>query len=283
MSSVIAQSPLISVDDLTWQVSDKKILNQISFAINKGETIGIIGPNGAGKTSLLRCLLNHQEGYSGDIRFKQKQLRHYTTKQLAKSFALVAQKASPIFALSVFDVVRMGLLPHKGLFSIDSDFDRHQIELAIEEVGLTALKNHSFNVLSGGEQQRVLIARALVQKADILLLDEPTNHLDIFYQHQILQLVQSLNITVVMTVHDLNLAAHYCERLLLINQGQLVCDDTPDKVLQPQRLRNVFKLECQRDQNPVTNSPRISFMPRKVNSINTTMGYDDKAIKAGTV
>lgn len=259
MSSLVNQPSLIKVDNLSWQVNDKNILDKISFDVKKGEVIGVIGPNGAGKTSLLRCLLNHQNSFTGNVFFKNKQITQYGAKQIAKSFAVVAQKSTPIFDLSVFDVVRMGLLPHKGMFTLDSDYDRHQIEISLERVGLSSLMYAQFNVLSGGEQQRVLIARALVQKAVVLFLDEPTNHLDVYYQHQILQLVQSLNITVIMTVHDLNLAAHYCQRLLLLNKGRLVCDNNPDKVLTPKYLSEVFNLTCHRDQDPITNSPRVSF------------------------
>ncbi len=259
MTLSITQQPLIKVVNLQWQINDKVILESLSFDVNKGEILGIIGPNGAGKTSLLRCLLNHQDNFYGEIKFKNKHLKHYSAKQLAQSFAVVAQKASPIFELSVFDVVRMGLLPHKGLFALDSDYDRHQIEISLEKVGLKSLINSPYNVLSGGEQQRVLIARALVQKAEILILDEPTNHLDVFYQHQILQLVNSLGITVIMTVHDLNLAGQYCQRLLLLNKGKLICDDTPNKLLSSSRLSQVFGLNCHRDQDPITQCPRVSF------------------------
>ena len=259
MSSSTGQQPILKVVNLSWQVKDKLILEALSFNVHQGEILGIIGPNGAGKTSLLRCLLNHQSDFHGEVYFNNKKVCHYSPKLLAQNFAVVAQKATPIFALSVFDVVRMGLLPHKGLFSVDSEQDRHQIELALTKVGLILLINSAYHVLSGGEQQRVLIARALVQKAEILILDEPTNHLDVYYQHQILQLVHSLGITVIMTVHDLNLAAQYCQRLLLLNEGKLISDDTPNKVLTSQALTDVFGLYCHRDQDPITQSPRVSF------------------------
>lgn len=277
MSSLANQPSLIKVDNLSWQVNEKHILDQISFDVKKGEIIGIIGPNGAGKTSLLRCLLNHQNNTTGNVYFKNKKITQYSAKQIAKSFAVVAQKSTPIFALSVFDVVRMGLLPHKGMFTLDSDYDRHQVEISLERVGLSSLMHQQFNVLSGGEQQRVLIARALVQKAEVLFLDEPTNHLDVYYQHQILQLVQSLSITVIMTVHDLNLAGHYCQRLLLLNNGSLVCDNKPNKVLTSEYLTDVFNLTCHRDQDPITKSPRVSF------SLNKHNGTDSNADKSTRV
>ena len=255
-------SSLLNVANLSWQVANKTILSDISFQINTGEIVGIIGPNGAGKTSLLRCILNQQTartGVDGQVYFKNKVITQYSKKQLAKHFAVVAQKASPIFALTVFDVVRMGLLPHKSLFALDNDHDQHQISLALEKVGLSNFIHQQYNQLSGGEQQRVLIARALVQKAEILILDEPTNHLDVYYQHQILHLVKKLNITVIMTVHDLNLAAQFCQRLLLLNEGRLVADNTPEQLLTSETLSKVFRLNCQCDQNPVTHAPRVTF------------------------
>ncbi len=261
-------SPLLTVNNLSWQVTNKHILNNINFTVNKGEVIGIIGPNGAGKTSLLRCITHQHSASSikntnglvtGSIKLKNKNIAHYSAKELAQHFALVVQNTTPIFALTVVEVVKMGLLPHKSLFSLDTDFDHHQVLLALEKVGLSDKLKSPFNQLSGGEQQRVFIARALVQNAQILILDEPTNHLDVYYQHQILRLVQQLNITVIMTVHDLNLAAQYCQRLLLLNKGELIADGSPDEVLTAEQLSSVFRLCCLRDENPVTATPRIYF------------------------
>ncbi len=238
---------LLTLASVSWSVEKQTILNDISFTLGQGDVIGIIGPNGAGKTSLLKCLLNQTKNWQGTIKLKNKNIRHYKPHELAQTFALVVQKSPPIFELKVYDVVRMGLLPYKSLFASDTDLDKKEIMLALEKVGLSVSQNKFFNTLSGGEQQRVLIAKALVQKAKILVLDEPTNHLDIFYQHQILQLVKALNITVIMTIHDLNLAAQYCTRLLLLNKGKLVSDKNVDKALNPETLSEVFGLPCYRD------------------------------------
>ncbi|NQZ11085.1 MAG: ABC transporter ATP-binding protein, partial [Algicola sp.] len=199
-------SVMVQVSGLCWQQQDKVILQDINFTINRGEVIGIIGPNGAGKTSLLRCIQQLIPDFRGDVTFKDTPIGNFNRRQLAQSMAVVAQQSQPIFALSVYDVIRMGLLPHKNLFATDTSADRHQIAQAIEKVGLTSMADRDFGILSGGEQQRALIARALVQGAELLIMDEPTNHLDVYYQHQIMHLVKDLNITVIMTVHDLNLA-----------------------------------------------------------------------------
>ncbi|KGJ91800.1 ABC transporter ATP-binding protein [Colwellia psychrerythraea] len=257
-------STLLNISQLTWQVPNKAILQDINFNVRKGEVIGIIGPNGAGKTSLLRCITNQNNilantNVTGSVQLKNRAITKYSAKEVAQHFALVMQKNDTIFALSVQDVMKMGLLPHKTLFSLDCDHDKAQINLALKKVGLEqALKSH-FNQLSGGEQQRVLIARALVQASQVLILDEPTNHLDVFYQHQVLQLVNKLNITVIMTVHDLNLASLYCQRLLLLNQGQLISDGSPEEVLTPKQLSQVFGLPCQQSIDAMTGAIQVSF------------------------
>jgi iron complex transport system ATP-binding protein len=257
-------STLINVSQLTWKINNKYILNNINFDVCKGEIIGIIGPNGAGKTSLLRCLTNqtnllNDKNLRGSIFLKKRDLTSYSSKQIAKHFAIVMQKNETIFALSVNDVMKMGLLPHKPLFAFDTDHDKSQILLALDKVGLKHEVNHNFNELSGGEQQRVLIARALVQSSQVLILDEPTNHLDVYYQHQVLRLVKQLNLTVIMTVHDLNLASLYCQRLLLLNHGQLLADGSPTEVLTPAQLQQVFGLPCKQNIDPVNGATQVSF------------------------
>ena len=264
----------LQVNQLNWVINNKAILNSISFDVSQGEVIGIIGPNGAGKTSLLRCITNQIKTtpnsiITGSVHLKHKDIKRYDSKSLAKHFALVAQKAEPIFALTVLDIVKMGLIPHQRLFALYSDHDKEQIQLALTKVGLADKAEQHFDELSGGEQQRVLIARALVQKAQILILDEPTNHLDVYYQHQILQLVKQLKITVIMTVHDLNLASQFCNRLLLLNNGELISDGTPTDVLTKQRLQEVFQLPCLLEHDPVTHNPRVYFsLHEQVNTSN---------------
>ena len=257
-------STLLSIENLHWQVFEQHILHNISFSLNRGEVLGIIGPNGAGKTSLLRCITQqniHTRGnnLSGVITLNNQLITNYNAKELAKHFALVAQKTEAIFSLSVTDIVAMGLLPHKSLFSMNTASDKIAILQALEKVGLSNKSDQHFNQLSGGEQQRVLIARALVQRSQILVLDEPTNHLDVFYQHQILRLVKNLGLTVIMTVHDLNLASQYCSRLLLLDKGHLVRDGSPHEVLQSELLSDIFKINCVQEIDKKTGLPRVFF------------------------
>lgn len=266
----LIMSTLLNISGLSWKVPNKTILQDINFTVSKGEVIGIIGPNGAGKTSLLRCLTNQANiltsaNISGNVQLKNRPITQFSAKEVAQHFALVMQKNDTIFALSVQDVMKMGLLPHKTLFSLDSDHDKAQVTLALSKVGLSHAVESLFNQLSGGEQQRVLIARALVQASQILILDEPTNHLDVYYQHQVLQLVNKLNITVIMTVHDLNLASLYCQRLLLLDKGQLICDGSPKEVLAPEQLSQIFGLPCQQNIDAITGATQVSFYLKENN------------------
>ena len=244
---------------MTWQVGSDIIVNDVSLAVFQGETLGIIGPNGAGKTSLLKCLYQEYGLSSGEIILDNVPIKVMSKKQLAQKVAVVSQHHDPVFDLSVYNIVHMGLLPHKGFFEQDNQSDRQLISKALNKVDLLCKQHQSFSTLSGGEQQRCLIARAIVQQPQLLIMDEPTNHLDVYYQHQILALVKSLGITLVITIHDLNLAAQYCDRLLLLANGKVQSIDVPEKVLKPEQLQRVFKLECLVDNNPLANKPRVTF------------------------
>lgn len=249
----------LQANNMTWQVDNKIIVDDVSLSVYRGETLGIIGPNGAGKTSLLKCLYSENQLSSGDVMLDGVAIKTISRRQLAQKVAVVSQHNDLVFELSVFDIVHMGLLPHKGFFEKDNTSDRELICKALNKVDLLLKKDQSFSTLSGGEQQRCLIARAIVQRPQLLIMDEPTNHLDVYYQHQILALVNSLGLTLVITIHDLNLAAQYCDRLLLLANGKVQSVDTPEQVLVPKQLQQVFKLECLVDKNPLINKPRVTF------------------------
>jgi iron complex transport system ATP-binding protein len=195
---------------------------------------------------------------SGTITLCQRPLALYQRKELAQWIAVVGQH-SEVFHGTVLDGVRLGLLPHKAWYQTDSSHDEVMLLQALQKVGMAAKAGQQFMSLSGGEQQRVLIARALVQQAKILLLDEPTNHLDVHYQHQVLALLRELGVTVVISIHDLNLAATYCDRILLLDQGQSIACGPPAQVLQQSLLNRVFQLQTVVDQHPLTGKVRVSF------------------------
>jgi iron complex transport system ATP-binding protein len=239
------QTPIINVQQLSWISQGKRILHDISFELMSQQVLGIIGPNGAGKTSLLRCLSGINRDYHGEIQLQQRSLKHYSQRELAKTVAVVNQVNQPVFDYTVQDIVKMGLIPHHSWFYTMSNQHKQQISAALARTDLTHLANKPFQQLSGGEQQRVLIARALVQQAQIILLDEPTNHLDVYYQHQLLALVKSLNLTLVMTLHDHNLAAQYCDVILLLDGGTQRAFGSVNNIITADQLSAVFHLPAE--------------------------------------
>lgn len=249
----------LSVNSLCWRVEDKSILNDVSFSVCPTEFVGIIGPNGAGKSSLLRCLYGINNPSTGEIRIADKEISEFSRQELAQKIAVVLQEPPSRFELSVSDVVAMGLTPQKSLLSFDNHADKQNILMACRQVDLDDKMHQPFNSLSGGEKQRAMIARAIVQKTSILIMDEPTNHLDIRHQLEVLTLAKSLGVTVICSMHDLNLAATFCDRLILLNQGAIVAEGAPESVLTEVNLNQVFDVEAKVDRHPYTEKLRITF------------------------
>ncbi|XOV79051.1 MAG: ABC transporter ATP-binding protein [Aestuariibacter sp.] len=233
-----------SLENVTWSVAERPILRHISFSFEEGRAYGIIGPNGAGKTSLLKTMQGLITPSDGAVMIRQQPLDSMSARDIAKHVAWLPQIFSTPISLTVEHMVRMGLTPHKSWFQRDSIGDHQRLETALQDCDLLELRGRLFAQLSGGEQQRVLLARAIMQQADIFLLDELTSHLDVYFQHQLLALVKKLNKTIVMTIHDLNLAAQYLDELILINHGEIVAAGSPIEVLQADRLQQVFGLHC---------------------------------------
>jgi iron complex transport system ATP-binding protein len=250
--------------NVNLKIGQQQILSDVSLNVGAGKVVGVLGPNGAGKTSLLK-MLSGQLASHHSVSWSNKTLTDYEPMSLAQQIAVVNQLNESVFALDLYQIVRMGLLPHKSLLSRQTLDDDKNISDAISRVGLESKMKQSFNSLSGGEQQRGLIARALVQKAALIILDEPVNHLDIYYQHQVLKLLRSLahklNITVVMSLHDLNLAANYCDHLCLLDEGKMVAQGSPEQVLTSQRLEQVFKIPCHIRHDTNNAAFRVDFYP----------------------
>jgi len=250
---------VLDVNHLFWQVDNKTILADIHFSLSKGQMLGLIGPNGAGKSSLLRCLYRYIVPSSGDIEIFSKPISEFSPKSLAQHIAVVQQDTPQYFDITAEQLVTMGLTPHKGLFDPNTAQDRERILSALTKVGLLDKAKQKYEQLSGGEKQRALIARAIVQQPHILILDEPTNHLDIRYQIQILELVASLGISVIASIHDLNLASAMCDKLLLLDRGQLIAKGTPIEVLTQLQISDVFGVCCDINQHPQHGNPLISY------------------------
>ncbi|MCE9685461.1 ABC transporter ATP-binding protein [Shewanella sp. AS16] len=249
----------LSVSDLSWRLGDKAILSGISLGLTQGQMLGIIGPNGAGKSSLLRCLYKFIRPTSGEICLHGMDIAGIAAKAFACRVAVVQQDTPHYFDMSTTQLVAMGLTPHKGPFDGTSRADKADIAQALARVGLSHKAAQQYEHLSGGEKQRALIARAIVQRPQLLILDEPTNHLDIRYQIQILELVRSLGISVIASIHDLNLASALCDSLLLLDKGRCIVSGTPDLVLTEQRIAEVFGVCCRVQPHPQHGKPLISY------------------------
>ena len=257
-------TPLLNVKNVSWGIANKSILNDINLQISPGKFVGLIGPNGAGKSSLLRCLYRFNRPTSGQITFNNHDIWQLKSEDYAKQVAVVLQETPSQFNLSLYDVVSLGLTPHKSLFSSTTKNDQQIIFQAIEQVGLSHHLQQSFDSLSGGEKQRALIARSIVQSPQLLIMDEPTSHLDIKYQIQLMELAKSLNVTVLASFHDLNLAASMCDELLVIKQGKLVATGSPEYVITEEMLSEVFGVCAEVSAHPQSKQlnkviPRITY------------------------
>lgn len=232
----------------------RPILQNIDLALYPGQLVGLIGPNGAGKTTLLRALARLLPLSGGRVLLNGRNIWQLSPRQVARQIGRVPQSANAAWPYSVEHVVRMGRYPHRNWLTFFNGKDAAAVENALARLQLTPFRHRPLNTLSGGEQQRVLIARALAQEPSILLLDEPIANLDINYQHQALSLLQALvqeyQLAALMAIHDLELAARYCDRLVLLNRGQVQVEGLPIEVLQTRHLRAVFGLETQLYRDP---------------------------------
>ncbi|MGG3888059.1 heme ABC transporter ATP-binding protein [Metabacillus fastidiosus] len=248
------------MEDICHSIMETSIVEDISIQIETGKFIGIIGPNGSGKSTILKIASRILNPDKGSVQLDNYYLDQLSFKKTAQKMAVVSQETSLTFDFSVQEIVWMGRYPYKKLFQSDTAEDENIVSEALERVGLNGYENRNFMSLSGGEKQRVLIARALAQQAEIIILDEPTNHLDIRHQLQLMELVKKLNITVVAALHDLNIASMYCDYLYVIQDGRSVMSGTPENVLTKGKIRKVFGVETEVIMHPVTKKPHITYL-----------------------
>ena len=251
--------PIIKVENVSVSLDDNVILSDVSFDIPQGCFVGVLGPNGAGKSTLLRCIYRYIRPSSGQVLYRETDVWSYSANQYATEVAVVLQHTPQQFRLNVYDVVALGLVPHQSLFASNSISDKEDVKNAITQVGLSHKSVEEFESLSGGEKQRAMIARAIVQKPQLLVLDEPTSHLDVKYQIQIMELAKSLGITVVASFHDLNLASAICDELLLLDKGKLVAQGKPEAVITEQNLSDVFDVCAKVTHHPQHKAPQVTY------------------------
>ncbi|MFF7851495.1 ABC transporter ATP-binding protein [Streptomyces sp. NPDC007910] len=234
----------ITAEVLSWSVAGTRVVHDVTVDVAPGETVGLLGPNGSGKSSLLRCLAGLRTPDTGTVRYDGVPVRDWSARRIARHVAFVEQDSAADSDLRVADVVGLGRTPFRDRWRGPDTTDRAVVAAALDRVGLTALADRSWKALSGGERQRAHIARALAQQPYGLLLDEPTNHLDVRHQLELMELLTGAGRTVLVALHDLSLAARYCDRLLLLHHGRQVASGTPAEVLTADRLAEVFEVDA---------------------------------------
>ena len=255
-------SPVIEASEIKYRYGSDWVLNGLSLALEQGEIAGIIGPNGSGKTTVLKLLSKTLKQESGSIRLMGRNIASMKQKEIAKIVAVVPQGTSIAFPFTVREIVLMGRSPHLGLLQTERESDIRIADNAMALTDTLEFANRSIDELSGGERQRVIIARALTQEPKIMLLDEPTSYLDINHQIEIFDLIKRLNseqeLTSMIVSHDLNLAAEYCDRLILLKNGKAYKDGPPREVITEADIREVYEANVVVSDNPITGAPHIT-------------------------
>ena len=252
----------ITVQDLSWSIKQKnqQILYPLSFKLKPRKILGVVGPNGAGKSTLLRLLYRFYRPTTGKIKINGIDIWQLTSRQVACSIATVLQENSSDFSLTVREIVTLGRTPYsKWLTNSNSESDKKIVQSSIDRLSLTKFENRHLNTLSGGERQRVMVARALAQEPDILILDEPTNHLDIRQQLEILNLLKDLSITVITSLHDLNMARSNCDEILLLKDGHALGFGNPNLILSESNISEAFRVKACHELLTPSNIKQITF------------------------
>ena len=260
-------SHILDLSNISLSFRDKLILSNVSLEVSAGEFFVIIGPNGAGKTSLLKVLSGLQKAQKGTVTIKDKNILNYRRRNLSQIMAIVPQHIEVGFPFTVADTVIMGRSPHLGILGMEGENDFHIAEEAMKFTDVSHLTDRKLFQLSGGELQRVIIARAICQQPEIILLDEPTTALDPAHQLKIMDLMEKFRrehgTTIIMVSHDLNLASMYGDRVLLLKSGRVVKTGDPKSVLNKELLEDSYGCRIQVDESPLGGVARVTPIPDK--------------------
>lgn len=252
----------LSVEDLSWSPGRGAgtLLHSTSFDLDAGHVLGVVGPNGAGKTTLLRLLYRFHRPATGTVAIDGDDIWALSARGVAQRVAAVLQEQPSDFALTVGEIVALGRTPHRrGLGGTAGPHDQDTIDRALDQLDLHGLAGRQLGTLSGGERQRVMVARALAQQPRLLILDEPTNHLDIRHQLEVLELIRDLPLTIVTSLHDLNLVAGVCDTVLLLHAGYTVGFGPPAQVLSEPAVSNAFQVNARREVLSRSGTEHLTF------------------------
>lgn len=234
----------IRIEHLNFHIGQKHILKDVNLTIDGSKFLGLIGPNGSGKSTLLKHLYRVNHLQEGHIEFDGMPIEGFPLHEAAKKIAVMSQFHGMDFDFTVHQIALMGRTPYKKSFQGDTPEDLAKVEAALTQVGMWQAKDRYFSSLSGGEQQRVMLARVLVQEPEFLILDEPTNHLDITYQIQLLKIVKGLGVGIVSALHDLNLASMFCDEICVMKDGHIIKHGTPKEVLTEELIGDVYGVKA---------------------------------------
>jgi iron complex transport system ATP-binding protein len=265
----------VNVINLSYSYGSRPVLKNLTFSVPKSDFFIIIGPNGSGKTTLMKVISGILKPQKGRLEILNRSIGHYNLKALARTIAFVPQMVTVDFPFTVIEMVLMGRSPYLGMLGLEHEKDMEIAKQAIAFTGVEHLTHRKLDQLSGGEQQRVFIARAICQEPDVILLDEPTASLD--HQVRVMDLMEKLKVekgvTVVMVSHDVNLAAMYGDQLLLLSNGQIVCQGLPDEVLTFQTLEEAYGCTLLVDESPLGKIPRVTLVPQKFMHVDRQAEY----------
>ena len=248
----------LHVDGVTVEIAGRRIVDQVALTA-QGDVVGLVGPNGSGKSTVLRTVYRMLRPAAGRVLAAGRDVWQTPPREAARTTAAVVQDGPSDLELTVAECVALGRVPHGRLLAPGTADGAQAVERAMTAAGVTGLAGRDVATLSGGERQRVHLARALAQEPRILVLDEPTNHLDIRHQLELLSLVRTLRVTTLVTLHDLNLAAAYCDRVIVLSHGSVAATGTPGEVLTPGLLREVFGVRAAALTNPLTGRLQLVY------------------------
>lgn len=251
----------LAVNKLCVALGEKEIVKNVSLKTSENSFVALLGPNGSGKSTLLRSIYRVLKPSEGIILFDGKDSMNISNKKLAKDLAVVSQFNHLNFDFTVREIVMMGRTPHLTMFQTESSQDHEIVDSALDNVGMKEYGDRSYASLSGGEKQRIMLARAIAQEPKLLILDEPTNHLDVRYQLQILSIVKGLGVNVLAALHDLTLASQFCDYIYLLKDGEIDSHGKPEEVLTKETIKRVYHIDCEILKAPNTNGVLISYYP----------------------